>query len=129
MNTYIDDTHLPEISDETLTAYVGTARAYTLLILKRGPAFPEEGLQPGSAARDIVWRHGKRNVALRTAGIMPIVCPVVDGSDLCGIGVFDASPEDVHRIMGGDPGVRAGLFVYEVHPTRAAPGSTLPAAP
>ena len=29
--------------------------------------------------------------------------------------------------MDDDPGVRAGVFEYELHPVRGFPGSTLPA--
>ena len=59
---------------------------------------------------------------------MPIICPVADGSGVTGVGVFDATPEDVNRIMSEDPGVQAGVFNYEIHPTRAFPESCLPAA-
>lgn len=70
--------------------------------------------------------HGKRNYALHMAGLMPIVCPIADGGEVVGLGVFDASPEDVERIMAADPAVRADILTYEVHPTRSFPGSTLP---
>ena len=29
--------------------------------------------------------------------------------------------------MDGDPGVQAGVFVYELHPCRSFPGDALPA--
>ena len=35
--------------------------------------------------------------------------------------------EETKEIMDGDPGVQAGLFVYEVHPCRGFPGDALPA--
>jgi hypothetical protein len=77
---------------------------------------------------DVAWinKHGKRNFALRTAGLMPIVCPVADGSGVTGVGIFAASPEEVERIMSGDPGVKEGMFTYDIHPTRTFPGSALP---
>jgi hypothetical protein len=74
----------------------------------------------------IIWEHGKRNLALRTAGLMPIICPVTDGSGVAGVCVLDASPEDAERIMAGDPAVKAGVLTYDVHPTRGFPGSALP---
>jgi hypothetical protein len=57
---------------------------------------------------------------------MPVVCPVGDGSGVTGISAFDARPEDVDRIMANDPGVRAGVFSYDVDATRSFPGSSLP---
>jgi hypothetical protein len=74
----------------------------------------------------IIWEHGKRNSALRLAGLMPIVCPVGDGSGVTGIGIFDASASEVERIMAGEPGVQAALFTYEIHPARSFHGSALP---
>jgi hypothetical protein len=59
--------------------------------------------------------------------LLPVVCPVGHGSGVTGISVFDARPEDVDRIMANDPGVRAGVFSYDVHPTGSFPGSSLPA--
>ena len=54
------------------------------------------------------------------------MCPVADGTNIAGIGVFAATPEDTDRIYARDPAVRAGVLRYEVHPTRTFPGSTLP---
>jgi hypothetical protein len=56
---------------------------------------------------------------------MPIVCPVADGSGVTGVAIFDASPDVVERIMSQDPGVKARIFTYDIHPTRTFPGSTL----
>lgn len=74
----------------------------------------------------ISWEHGRRNFALRAAGKLPIVCPAVDDSDWAGVCIFDAPLEQVDQIMAGDPGVKAGLFSYELHPVCGFPGSLLP---
>jgi hypothetical protein len=124
---YTDDSSLPEVSDERLKEVVQQARPYTLVILKAGPNFSMPGPDRDEGVAKIIWEHGKRNLALRTAGLMPIVCPVADGSGVTGLCIFDASPEDVARIMAGDPGVKAGVFTYDIHPTRGFPGSALPA--
>jgi hypothetical protein len=36
--------------------------------------------------------------------------------ELAGIGVFAAAADDVQTIMDDDPGVRAGIFTYDMHP-------------
>lgn len=123
---YTDDSQLPEVTDEQLEAALPNTRPYTLLLLHPGPAFERPGADRSSGVTQIIWTHGKRNFALRESGLMPIVCPVADGSDLVGVAIFDAEPADVERIMSRDPGVLAGVFTYEVHPTRSFPGSTLP---
>ncbi len=76
--------------------------------------------------KSIIWEHGRRNFELRAAGILPIVCPVTDESDVAGIGIFNASVEETRKIMEEDPGVQAGVFIYELHPCRSFPGASLP---
>ncbi len=124
---YTSNAALPEVTDEMLNESLPKLRPYTLVILKAGPNFSVPGPDRDSEAARTIWEHGKRNFALRTAGLLPIVCPVADGSGVTGIGIFDASPEDVEAIMSEDPGVKVGLFTYDIHPTRTFPGSCLPA--
>ena len=45
-----------------------------------------------------------------------------------GVSIFDADPDEVDRIMRQDPGVKAGLFSYEIHATQTFPESTLASA-
>ena len=125
--THTDASDLPEVSDEMLQEALKQVEPYTIVILKAGPNFSMPGPERDADVARIIWAHGKRNYALRTAGLMPIVCPVADGSGVCGVGIFDATLDEVDRIMAGDPGVQAGVFTYEIHPTRGFPGSTLPA--
>src|SRR5262249_43713814 len=81
-----------------------TTRGYTLVILKRGPAYDP----PRSDA--IIWEHGRRNFALRAAGLLSIVCPVRDGTVLAGIDIFDAEPAAVEPLIRGDPAITAGVL-------------------
>jgi hypothetical protein len=125
--SYTDDGGLPDVSEEEFLAVRQAARPYTVMILRAGPNFRMPGPEGDPRVTEIITRHGRRNVALKFAGLMPIICPIGDGSGVTGIGVFDATPEDVERIMASDPGVQAGVFTYEVHPCRSFPGSALPA--
>ncbi|MBO0705579.1 MAG: hypothetical protein J2P39_09685 [Candidatus Dormibacteraeota bacterium] len=112
---------MAEISDDYMRDMLSRSREYTLSILRDGP-------NRDAPDRDrIVWEHGRRNFSLRADGHLAIVCPVPDGSDVCGVGIFTGSPEETKRIMDEDPGVRAGIFVYELHPCRSLPGDALPA--
>jgi hypothetical protein len=108
------------ITDEFMRDMMTKTRNYCILILKATPKINEDG------ARKIIWEHGRRNFELRAAGLLSIVCPVNDDSDVAGIGIFNASPEDVKKLMDEDPGVKAGVFVYELHPCRSLPGDSLP---
>lgn len=108
------------ITDEYMRQMHSQSRQYCLMILKAGPNRHEEG------AEKIIWEHGRSIYALRAEGIMPMVCPISDGSDVEGVGIFNASVEEVNKIMDEDPGVKAGVFVYETHVCRGYPGSSLP---
>ena len=52
------------------------------MILKQGPNFTDD------TAPAVIWEHGRRNFGLRHDGVLAVVLPVTDGSDVCGVGVF-----------------------------------------
>lgn len=108
------------ITDDDMRQRISMTKEYCILILKAGPNKNQAG------AEKIIWEHGRRNFVLRADGVMPIVLPVADGSDVSGIGIFDANVEQVRAIMDEDPAVKAGVFVYELHPCRGFPGDSLP---
>jgi hypothetical protein len=95
-------------------------RAYTVVILKKGPKYGTPG------ADQIIWEHGRRNMALRFAGELAIVCPIRDDSDVAGIGIFGREPDAVCEILAEDPAVVAGVLTFEAHPARGFPGDALP---
>jgi uncharacterized protein YndB with AHSA1/START domain len=111
---------LPEMSDESMRERLSHANPYTALVLRVTPAF----VRPDVDAT--VWEHGRRNMQLVQAGLLPIVLPVTDDSDIAGFAIFAATPQDTRTIMDDDPGVRAGIFTYELHPVRGFPGAALP---
>ncbi len=108
------------MTDDHMRMMLGQSRLYTVVLLKAGPNRSTDGVNA------IVWEHGRRNFELRARGILSIVCPITDGSEWAGIGIFNASIDEVKEIMDGDPGVAAGVFVYEMHPCRSFPGDRLP---
>ena len=108
------------ITDEFMRQMLSKTKQYCIVILKSGPHRNEDGVEK------IIWEHGRRNFALRAAGVLPIVCPISDGSDVSGVGIFNAPVEEVKNIMDEDPGVKAGIFVYEIHAGRSFPGDSLP---
>jgi hypothetical protein len=114
-----DRSGITYVSDEQMQAGMKSTKGYALVILRQGAAYHDEG------ARSIVWEHGRRNFGLRADGVLDIVCPVTDDTDVCGVGIFSVSVEEADAIMADDPGVRAGVFVYDVHPCRGFPGDEL----
>jgi hypothetical protein len=108
------------ITDDDMRQRIAKTKEYCVVILKAGPNRHIPGVEK------IIWEHGRRNFALREEGVLSIVCPVADGSEVSGIGIFNAGIDRVRTIMDEDPGVREGVFVYEIHPCRSFPGDCLP---
>jgi hypothetical protein len=109
------------ITDDQMLALLPTTKTYSVVILMEGPNRHMAGVD------SIIWEHGRRNFSLRADGLLPIVCPVGDGTEVTGVGIFNLGPEETSKIMDDDPGVQAGVFVYQVHPCRSFPGDALPA--
>ncbi len=108
------------ITDEFMRQMLTTTRKYCVVILKVGPKRNEDGVEK------IIWEHVRRNFALRAEGVLSVVCPISDRSDVTGVGIFNADVEEVKKIMDEDPGVKAGVIVYEIHASRSFPGDSLP---
>lgn len=108
------------ITDEYMKEMMATTKPFTIVILKKGPNFTRPD------AMTIIWEHGRRNFSLKADGLLPVVCPIRDESEVAGIGIFTSDTEETKKILQGDPAIEAGILVYEVHPTRTFPGSSLP---
>ena len=110
---------LPAITDAALQERLAHVKPYTVMLLHRTDKCVRPDVDP------IIWEHGRRNQALVEAGEMLIVMPSFDDSPLAGIGIFAADVERVEDIVKADPGVRAGIFSYELHPAGGFPGDAL----
>lgn len=108
-------------TDEMMRERLAQAASYTLVMLRVTDKYGMDGTDK------IIWEHGRRNMQLQADGLMPIVCPVGDGSGLAGVAIFVDGPDEVRRIMDDDPAITAGILSYSVHPCRGFPGSALPA--
>ena len=108
------------MTDDEMKASLATARGYTIVLLRRTAKRDEAG------ADAVAWEHGRRNFELRAAGILPIVCPVNDGSEVSGVGILAVPVDEARKVMDDDPGVQAGIFSYELHATWSFPGDQLP---
>ncbi len=108
------------ITDDQMRERIQAAKPYTIVLLHKNQKTSEPGVDK------IIWEHGRRNFELREEGTLAIVCPVRDESDISGVGIFTTNEAETRQIMEGDPGVQAGVFTYEIHPTRSFPGSKLP---
>jgi hypothetical protein len=122
---YTGEQDLPKVTEQAFRDALRTARPYTALVLKATPSYEAPGPNRSRKVEAIVLDHAMRNLALFRARLLRVVCPIADGSGVTGIGIFDATPEDVERIMREDPGVKAGIFTFDIHPTGTFPDSSL----
>jgi hypothetical protein len=120
---YTGEGDLPPVTEQEFRDALKTARPFTALVLKATPTYQAPGPNRSPEVEAIVLDHAMRNLALYRARLLRVVCPIADGSGVTGISIFDATPEDVERIMRGDPGVKAGIFTFDIHPTRTFPDS------
>jgi diaminopimelate epimerase len=95
---------MPTIADDYMRGRISQAKNYTIIILRK----TDKRSEPCTDA--VVWEHARRNMSLNADGLLPVVCPVSDETDVAGVGIFNAGPEETRKIMDGDPGVVAGLF-------------------
>ena len=107
------------ITNEYMQEMMTKTKNYNLVILKAGLNYEQQN------AKTIIWEHGRRNFELRAAGKLLIVCPVTDSSELRGVGIFNVDLEELKQIMDQDPGVKSGIFTYEIHPVRSFPEDKL----
>jgi hypothetical protein len=107
------------ITDGFMREMRARAQGYPLVILRRAARYDD------LETRAIIWDHRSRSHSLRTKNVLATVCPVADETEWSGIGIFDETPEETARIMGGDPAVQAGVLSYEDHPVRGYPGDSL----
>jgi hypothetical protein len=63
-------------------------KEYTIVILTAA----QKGNEPD--AEKIIWKHGRRNFSLREEGKLSIVCPINDGTEVKGVGIFSTSIEE-----------------------------------
>jgi hypothetical protein len=114
------DKNIAAVTDNEMKQMLATSKIYTLVFLKSGVNYDKEGIQP------VIWEHGRRNFQLRARGLLSIVGPITDESEIKGIYIFNATEEKTKNIMEDDPAVLEGIFVYETHPMRSFPGESLP---
>jgi hypothetical protein len=86
-------------TDDEMNALLPRVQPYSVAILKKGPHFADDG------SHQAIWEHTRRNFGLRDDGVLAIVLPVADDSDVCGICVCDrtarhAGGSDRHPRVG-----------------------------
>jgi hypothetical protein len=69
---------------------------------------------------------GEETLPSEETAYYPSFAPFLIAATFQGIAIFNASLDETKKIMDEDPGVKTGIFVYEVHSCRSFPGDCLP---
>jgi hypothetical protein len=80
-------------------------KEYCIVSLKGEPNKTMAGVEK------IIWDHEQRNFSLLSDGLLSIVCPVRDGTEIHDVGIFNAGRDEVRSIMEEDPNVKAGFCI------------------
>lgn len=111
------------ITNELIQKTVATGRAYCAFFYKAGP---HRDLPPAEEEQ-LQMEHLRYLFQLKAEGKLLINGPVTDDPVLKGIGIFNLTDKEaVKRILDGDPKVKVGWLVYEVHDWFGIPGDSLP---
>ena len=112
-----------EITNEFVEKTVASGKQYCAFLYKAGP----HRNQPPAELERLQMEHLRYLFRLRAEGRLLINGPIEDDPELKGIGIFNTTDQDeVRKLLGGDPAVKAGRLIYEVYPWFGIPGDCLP---
>ena len=87
-------------------------KPYFFVLLKKGPTRDQDSV----TAAKIQQGHMHNINALAASGMLNVAGPFLDEGDMRGIFVFDCTSEDsVKAMIEGDPAIKAGRLIYEIH--------------
>lgn len=110
------------VSDETMQSLLGQQAPGFSFLITRGTNYDD----PASAP--LQWEHARNMFTLMRAGKLEHVSAFMDGSDILGFGIMNASSRDeVESILAADPGIAGGRLDFKVLNTVSFDGErTLP---
>ena len=95
-------------------------KPYFFVLLKKGPNRNQDSV----TAVQIQKGHMDNINRLAASGKLNVAGPFLDEGDMRGIYVFDCSSEDsVKAMIEGDPAIKAGRLIYEIHPWMTQKGT------
>jgi uncharacterized protein len=86
-------------------------KRYVMAFLKSGPNRDQDP----EAAQEIQAGHMAHITSMAESGKLVLAGPFLDGGDVRGIFVFDATMEEAEALTAADPAVQSGRLVMELH--------------
>jgi uncharacterized protein YciI len=113
---------MPDALDQQIQETVANGQAYTLVLLWAGPIRDQDETEEDRLQHE----HLRHLFALRNEGKLLLNGPVLDDSDLTGIGIFVGDDLDAVRALAeADPSVQAGRLRVDVRPWFGIPGDAI----
>lgn len=111
------------VTDEYVQQAIGKGRQYIVVILKEGKNL---GLDEAAQLKE-QEAHLKYLFTLKEQGKLPIFGPFFNSGELSGLCVFNSdNKEEVKTLIEGDPHIKSGQLIYEIHQWFSIPGFVLP---
>ena len=114
----LDRMPTPSAADMASRRQLG--RPYTLVFLRRGPAF----LDDETLDEQLQLQHLQHLTKLQLVGTLVLNGPILAEHDILGVSVYAAALEEARALAEADPKVRAGYLVVEALPWFAVPSDT-----
>jgi|SoiMethySBSTD1v2_1073268.scaffolds.fasta_scaffold02443_19 hypothetical protein len=107
METLVNASEI-RVTDQEMQHLLGSAPKRFAFVLRPGPAF-------GAETQALQWEHARNMFNLLRAGRLASVTALMDGTDVLGIGVMEASSKsEVEALLRDDPAVRGRRLSFEV---------------
>ena len=92
---------------------------YYVALLRRGPAWTADKTPEIAKLQEAHLAHIRK---MSETGKLIAAGPFLDGGDLRGVFVFNATPEEAKALAASDPMVNAGRLALDFHPWWVAEG-------
>jgi predicted enzyme related to lactoylglutathione lyase len=97
------------VSDDEMRQLLASNVPSHAFLVRRGPRFDDPATEP------LHWEHARNMLTLMRGGELRYVCALMDGTDVLGFGVLEATTRDAALArLQEDPGVRAGRLTVQV---------------
>ena len=113
---------MPDALDQQIQETVANGKGYTLVLLWAGTVRDQDEAEEDRLQHE----HLRHLFTMRNDGMLLLNGPVLDDSDLAGIGIYAGEDHDVVRALAeDDPSVKAGRLRVDVRPWFGIPGDTI----
>ncbi len=107
METLVNSAEI-RVTDQEMQRLLGGAPKRFAFLLRPGPKF-------GAETQALQWEHARNMFTLLRAGRLASVTALMDGTDVLGVGVMEASSKaEVEALLREDPAIQGARLSFEI---------------